>query len=186
MPTYEIFINGKPWRIEVSKTSEKAFTVKLGDKSFNVEFPEGKLQPEKQLQIKIGDKTYAVALQEVSKTKPFTVKVEEASFKAELKTPTLARLAVSPAIEQAPPAPTLRAAKPKQVVSGTVTAPMTGKIISIKVGRGEQVRAGQVLCILEAMKMENEITAPVAGTVREILVSEGASVSEGDPLFVIG
>ncbi|MEM3728588.1 MAG: biotin/lipoyl-containing protein [Candidatus Bathyarchaeia archaeon] len=186
MPTYEIFINGKPWRIEVSKTSEKAFTVKLGDKSLSVEFPEGKLQPEKQLQIKIGDKTYAVALQEVSKTKPFTVKVEEASFKAELKTPTLARLAVSPAMEQTLQVPTLRAAKPKQVVSGTVTAPMTGKIISIKVGRGEQVRAGQVLCILEAMKMENEIAAPVAGTVREILVSEGASVSEGDPLFVIG
>ncbi|MEM2368086.1 MAG: biotin/lipoyl-containing protein, partial [Candidatus Bathyarchaeia archaeon] len=81
---------------------------------------------------------------------------------------------------------TLRVPKPKQVVSGTVTAPMTGKIISIKVGKGEQVKAGQVLCILEAMKMENEITAPVAGTVREILVSEGVSVNEGDPLFVIG
>ncbi|MBS7621758.1 biotin/lipoyl-binding protein [Candidatus Bathyarchaeota archaeon] len=113
------------------------------------------------------------------------VKVEEASFKAELKTTAPALLAVSPAME-AFPTPALRAAKPKQLVSGTVTAPMTGKIISIKVGKGEQVKAGQVLCILEAMKMENEITAPVAGMVREVLVSEGASVSEGDPLFVIG
>ncbi|MEM3090639.1 MAG: biotin/lipoyl-containing protein [Candidatus Bathyarchaeia archaeon] len=186
MATYEIFINGKPWRIEVSKIRDKAFTVKLGDKSFNVEFPEGKLQPEKQLQIKIGDKAYLVTLQEISKTRPFTVKVEEAIFKAELKTPTSALLPVQPLVEPKPPAPTLRAAKPKQMVSGTVTAPMTGKIISIKVGKGDQVKAGQVLCILEAMKMENEITAPVAGTVREILVSEGASVSEGDPLFVIG
>ncbi|MEM0007838.1 MAG: biotin/lipoyl-containing protein [Candidatus Bathyarchaeia archaeon] len=186
MPTYEIFINGKPWRIEVSKINEKTFTVKLGEKSFNVEVPEGKLQPEKQLQLKIGNKAYAVTLQEISKTKPFTVKVEGASFKAELKTPTLARLSVPSAMEQALQAPTLRVPKPKQVVSGTVTAPMTGKIISIKVGKGEQVKAGQVLCILEAMKMENEITAPVAGTVREILVSEGVSVNEGDPLFVIG
>ncbi|MEM3616842.1 MAG: biotin/lipoyl-containing protein [Candidatus Bathyarchaeia archaeon] len=186
MPTYEIFINGKPWRIEVSKTGEKTFTVELEGKTFNVEVPEDKLQPEKQLQIKIGDKVYRVALQEISKTKPFTVKVEEASFKAELKTPASAQLLVPPIIEPTPPAPTLKAAKPKQVVSGTVTAPMTGKIISIKVGKGEQVKAGQVLCILEAMKMENEITAPVAGTVREILVSEGVSVSEGDPLFVIG
>ena len=186
MPTYEIFVNGKPLKIEVSKTGEKTFTVKLGDKSLNVEISEDKLQPGKELQMRVGDKAYTILLQEVSKTKPFTVRVEEATFKVELKTPTLARLAVPQAMEQALPAPALRVAKPKQLVSGTVTAPMTGKIISIKVGKGEQVKAGQVLCILEAMKMENEITAPVAGTVREILVSEGASVSEGDPLFVIG
>jgi len=186
LPTYEIFVNGKPLKIEVSKTGEKTFTVKLGDKSLNVEISEDKLQPGKELQMRVGDKAYTILLQEVSKTKPFTVRVEEATFKVELKTPTLARLAVPQAMEQALPAPALRVAKPKQLVSGTVTAPMTGKIISIKVGKGEQVKAGQVLCILEAMKMENEITAPVAGTVREILVSEGASVSEGDPLFVIG
>ena len=186
MPTYEIFVNGKPLKIEVSKTGEKAFTVKLGDKSLNVEVSEDKLQPGKELRMRVGDKAYTILLQEVSKTKPFTVRVEEATFKVELKTPKLARLAVPQAMEQALPAPALRVAKPKQLVSGTVTAPMTGKIISIKVGKGEQVKAGQVLCILEAMKMENEITAPVAGTVREILVSEGASVSEGDPLFVIG
>ncbi len=186
MPTYEIFINGKPWKIGVSKVSEKAFTVNLGDKSLNVEVSNGEFQLGKEIQIRVGDKAYAVALQEISKTKPFTVKVEEASFKVELKTPTLTRLAISQVAEQTLPAPTLKTAKPKQVVSGTVTAPMTGKIISIKVVKGEQVRAGQVLCILEAMKMENEITAPVAGTVREILVSEGASVSEGDPLFVVG
>jgi glutaconyl-CoA decarboxylase len=186
LPTYEIFVNGKPLKIEVSKTGEKAFTVKLGDKSLNVEVSEDKLQPGKELRMRVGDKAYTILLQEVSKTKPFTVRVEEATFKVELKTPKLARLAVPQAMEQALPAPALRVAKPKQLVSGTVTAPMTGKIISIKVGKGEQVKAGQVLCILEAMKMENEITAPVAGTVREILVSEGASVSEGDPLFVIG
>ena len=186
MPIYEIFVNGKPWKIEVSKTGERAFTVKFGDKSLNVEAPEDKLQPGKELRIRVVDKTYTVLLQEVSKTKPLTVRVEEASFKVELKTPTLAGLAASPAVEHMLPTPMLRAAKPKQVISGTVTAPMTGKIISIKVGKGEQVKAGQVLCILEAMKMENEITAPIAGTVREILVSEGASVNEGDPLFVIG
>ncbi len=186
MPKYEIFLNGKPWEIEVSKIGDKIFTVKLGDKSFNVEVLDGEFQLGKQLQIRIGDKAYAVDLREVSRTKPFTVKVEEASFKAEFKSPTLARSAVLPAVERALPAPILRTAKPKQLVSGTVTAPMTGKIISIKVGKGEQVKAGQVLCILEAMKMENEITAPVAGIVREVLVSEGASVSEGDPLFVIG
>jgi biotin carboxyl carrier protein len=62
---------------------------------------------------------------------------------------------------------------------------MTGKILSIKVKKGEQVKAGQVLCILEAMKMENEIAAPKSGTVQEILASEGSSVGEGETLFII-
>jgi glutaconyl-CoA decarboxylase len=186
MPTYEVFIDGKPKKIEILKTGEKSFNVKLEEKSFNVELPNGKFQPGKELQIKIGDKTYTVALQEIGKTKPFTVKVEDASFKVELKTPLGAQTGALPVAERAVPLPAFKAVKPKQVVSGTVTAPMTGKVISIKVEKGEQVKAGQVLCILEAMKMENEITAPVSGTVREILVSEGSSVSEGDPLFVIG
>jgi len=74
----------------------------------------------------------------------------------------------------------------KQVAEGAVTAPMTGKIISVKVKKGDQVMAGQILCIIEAMKMENEITAPKAGTVQEVNVSERSSVSEGEVLLVIG
>ncbi|RJS81359.1 biotin/lipoyl-binding protein [Candidatus Bathyarchaeota archaeon] len=62
---------------------------------------------------------------------------------------------------------------------------MTGKILSIKVKKGDAVKAGQILCILEAMKMENEITASKTGTVREVYISEGSSVSEGEPLFLI-
>lgn len=186
MPTYEILVDDKPRKVEVSRADEKSFYVLVEDKTFNVEFPAGKLEFGKELQIKIGDKAYAVMLHEISRTKPFTVKVEGASFKAELRTPSSALTTVSPVFERMRPMPTLKAVKSKQVVSGTVTAPMTGKIISIKVRKGEQVKAGQVLCVLEAMKMENEITAPVTGPVREILVSEGSSVSEGDPLFVVG
>jgi biotin carboxyl carrier protein len=63
---------------------------------------------------------------------------------------------------------------------------MTGKIIKIKVKKNEQVKAGQVLCVIEAMKMENEICASKAGTVAEVYVEEGAAVNEGDPLFVVG
>ncbi len=184
MPTYEVFINGKPRTVEIAKTGEKTFTAKLEEKTFNTEIPEGKVEFGKSFQVKVNGKVYAVALEEVSKAKPFTVKVEEASFKVELKAP--AWKPVLTATEQPRLVPTLKGAKPKPTVSGTVTAPMTGKILAIKVKKGEQVQAGQVLCILEAMKMENEITAPTAGTIREVLVSEGASVNDGDPLFVIG
>jgi len=185
LPTYEVLVDGKPKRVEVSKTGDKTFMVRLDGEAFTVEVPEGKLVFRERFQIKIGDKIYGVTLQEVSKTKPFIVKVGEASFKVEFKTPVPVQQ-ITPKTERAVQILTVKPPRTIQVVSGTVTAPMTGKIISIKVRKGEQVKSGQVLCILEAMKMENEITAPTSGTVREILVSEGASVNEGDPLFVLG
>ncbi|MFA6661773.1 MAG: biotin/lipoyl-containing protein, partial [Bacilli bacterium] len=66
-----------------------------------------------------------------------------------------------------------------------VTAPMPGKIMSIKVAVGQQVKAGDLLLILEAMKMENEIFCGTGGTVKEIRVSEGAAVNPEDVLVVI-
>ncbi|GMQ60099.1 biotin/lipoyl-binding protein [Vallitalea sediminicola] len=61
-----------------------------------------------------------------------------------------------------------------------VTAPMQGKIVDVKVSGGQKVQAGDVLAILEAMKMENEVVAPAAGTVASVNVSAGQSVETGD------
>jgi biotin carboxyl carrier protein len=71
------------------------------------------------------------------------------------------------------------------LVEGAVPAPMAGKIVSIKVKKGETVKAGKVLCVLEAMKMENEIASPKTGMVEEIKVQEGKAVNEGDILMII-
>jgi biotin carboxyl carrier protein len=62
---------------------------------------------------------------------------------------------------------------------------MTGKVVSVRVKRGDQVKAGQALCVVEAMKMENEIASVRAGVVKEVLVSDGSPVSEGQALFVV-
>lgn len=67
----------------------------------------------------------------------------------------------------------------------TVEAPMPGTILSIDVKEGDQVKAGQILVILEAMKMENEIVAPRDGKVAAILTNKGASVNTGDKLVSI-
>lgn len=67
----------------------------------------------------------------------------------------------------------------------TVESPMPGNILSINVNQGDKVKEGQVLAILEAMKMENEIPAPKDGTVVQIVISKGAVVETGSPLFVI-
>ncbi len=67
----------------------------------------------------------------------------------------------------------------------TVNSPMPGTIMSVKVNSGDQVKRGQVLVILEAMKMENEIMAESDGTIRAIHVSPGQSVQSGDLLITL-
>ena len=184
MPTYEIFIDGKPRKIELIKNSDKTFKVKIDDKPLNVELQNEKLDLEKQFSIKINGKTYQIKLPKIDREKPFQIKIEEATFKAEVKTPTTKTTIT--AFEPAPLTPTKKIVAQKQVVEGAITAPMTGKVISIKVKKGEQVKADQILCIIEAMKMENEIAASKDGVVQEVSVSEGSSVSEGEVLFIIG
>ena len=63
---------------------------------------------------------------------------------------------------------------------------MPGTIVKVNVSAGQAVKAGDVLCVLEAMKMENDITAPKDGTVTQVVAAKGASVSTGDALIMIG
>jgi len=69
--------------------------------------------------------------------------------------------------------------------AGAVTAPMQGSIVKVMVATGDTVEAGQTICILEAMKMENPITAGAAGTVTDLKVAAGDSVAGGDVICVI-
>lgn len=90
----------------------------------------------------------------------------------------------APAAAKAAPAP---APAPKTNASGeTVTSPMPGNILSVNVQNGAAVKKGDVLMVLEAMKMENEIMSPCDGTVVSVNVQSGASVETGAVLCVIG
>lgn len=99
--------------------------------------------------------------------------------------------AVAPAPAAAPAAPAAAPAAPAAVpaaalASGEVVkAPMPGNILKINVAPGQKVEEGDVLIVLEAMKMENEIVAAKSGTVAQVAVSKGAVVETGAPLVVI-
>lgn len=102
--------------------------------------------------------------------------------------------AVTPAPAAAPAAPAAPAAAPAApasvpaaaLASGEVVkAPMPGNILKINVAPGQKVEEGDVLIVLEAMKMENEIVAAKSGTVAQVAVSKGAVVETGAPLVVI-
>lgn len=67
----------------------------------------------------------------------------------------------------------------------TIPAPLPGTVLAVKVAAGESVKAGQVLVVIEAMKMENEILAPHDGTVAQVVTAKGAAVDTGAPLVVL-
>ena len=89
----------------------------------------------------------------------------------------------APATMSAPTAAPKAAAAPAG--GAQVKAPMPGTILDVKVQNGQSVKKGTVLCILEAMKMENEIVAPRSGTVTQVLVSNGTVVDTDAPLVVL-
>ncbi len=114
--------------------------------------------------ITVNGTTYEVEVEEVTGTATPAVK------------PASAPKAASAAPKAAPASQTGSAGAVK------ITAPMPGSIMKVSVSVGQTVKKGDIVCILEAMKMENEIFAPQDGTVASVNVSQGATVNSGDLL----
>ena len=126
------------------------------------------------------------------KNKVYEVEVEQGEamlvdeYDAVAPVPAAAPVAAAPvAVAPAAAAP-VAAPAPASVAAGdAVKSPMPGNILKILVTQGQQVKEGDVLIILEAMKMENEIVATKSGSVAQILVTKGQVVETGSPLIVI-
>lgn len=126
--------------------------------------------------VTINDKVYEVEVEKGKANLLRTTAVEAAPAPV-----AAAPAAAAPAAAPAPAAPQA------SVQAGTtpVNSPMPGTILDVKVAVGQAVKEGDLLVILEAMKMENEIYAPCAGTVAQVLTSKGATVDTGAPLVTI-
>ncbi len=116
--------------------------------------------------------------------KQYKVTVNGTAYEITLETIDAADVKVAPAAAPAPVAAPAPAAAPAAAGGESVTAPMPGNILDIKVANGAVVKKGDVLIILEAMKMENEIMAPCDGTVN-VVVTKGSAVETGAVLCTI-
>lgn len=126
-------------------------------------------------QVTLNGKTYEVDVTECDAI--ITSVTDAAPVAAAPVAPAAAPVAAPVAAAPASAAPTADGEK--------VVAPMPGNILAVNISAGQAVKAGDVLFILEAMKMENEIVAPSAGTVKQVLVSKGATVNTDDVLAVL-
>ena len=125
-------------------------------------------------ELKLNGRTYEV---EVELAEPMAMQ----EYQTYAPTPVVAAAPVAAAAPETPVA----AAAPVAGDGLRVDAPMPGTILKVNVAPGQAVKEGDVLVILEAMKMENEIRASKAGTVSQVLVSKGSTVETGAPLVVI-
>jgi len=182
LPEYNIVVNGKAHKVEVEKTEETRFTIKVDGKPFDV-WLVGKFDYKTPFPIKVGEKLYNVEINKGEPKSPYSVKVNNVIFKTEVRTAARHVFQQEPMLS--PTLVTMKKPFKKLVENGVIVAPMAGKIVSVKVKKGDSVKVGDIVLILEAMKMENEITATKAGTVQEIHVAEGTAVSEGDIILVI-
>jgi glutaconyl-CoA/methylmalonyl-CoA decarboxylase subunit gamma len=120
-------------------------------------------------------------------TRKFRIKIDGKVFEAEVEEiggETLSQTAPKPQAAQKPaPVPQT----PISPASGnSIIAPMPGKIIAVKVSKGQQIKQGDVVIILEAMKMEQEIKSPLSGSIADIFVAAGDTVRKEQALITVG
>ena len=134
----------------------------------------------RQFNVTVNGNSYQVIVEEVS---GFAAPAPVMAPAPVAAAPAAAPVAAPAPVAAAPAAP----AAPVSVEGGEkVVAPMPGTIVDVKLVVGSAVKKGDLLLVLEAMKMENEILSPADGVVKQLLVSQGSSVNSGDVMAVVG
>lgn len=128
----------------------------------------------RKFRIKINEKEYMVEMEEFGATAVAAAPTQAAPVQA---APTAV---AAPVAAPAAPAPVVGSGE-----GDPITAPMPGKILDIKVNVGDVVTENQVLAVLEAMKLENEIVAPRAGTITAVIATKGAPIDVGQTIVII-
>ena len=164
MVKYDLQVNGKEYEVEIEDPRTEPVRVVVNGHAFEVTVVE---QPT------------------TTASRP-ALRARPARELEEVYVPTVTSTYVetTPVLEEEPAAPPSSAPAPGSATT-QITAPMPGKILDIAVQAGSQVKQGEVLCNLEAMKMKSPIRSTTTGTVAQVLISEGQTVNFGDVLFLL-
>jgi len=182
MEEYSFLVNGRRHTIRLLKHErESPFLIEVDGKTSQLELKE-EFRYGSPFPLKIAGRSHMVELNKINRNAPFFIKIDGKTYMVQHET---ARTILAPTFK--PSFPTLEKKPVRKAVSerGAVTAPMPGKVVLLRVKVGEPVGVGDPLCVLEAMKMENEITSPITGIVKEINVSEGATVNIGEVMVIV-
>lgn len=165
---YIVTCNGKEWHIGVEERHPGLYAVNLGGKEYLVDYHESR---DNLLSLIINGRSYEVDLDLPDKGEMYQVDIQGDHFELEVMEEKRRKLA----------------GKLSAGFSGRqeITAPMSGNVCKVLVKEGDLVESGQVLMILEAMKMMNEIKAPVAGVIGSLKATAGVPVATDELLCVV-
>ena len=159
---------GRTTKVKVLETKPGMFTVDVGGKEYHVDF----LEPQKNLfSLLIDGRSFEVDVDAPDTSDVFEILIKGDHYEVEMVEEKKKKLAL----------------KMNKGATGRqdLKSPMAGNVRKVMVQPGDRVAAGQVLLILEAMKMQNEIKSPIEGVVASVTAREGVAVASGDPLCVV-
>lgn len=179
---HHILVDGKPRKVKLLRVDKKGpFSVRVDNKAYEVKLASN-FGYGTRVSINVSGKPHEVEIEKFGGNTSFSVKVNGRSYKVEY----------APISRSYPRIAEITLAKPfgpsvGELLSekGLVTAALPGRVVSMKAKIGDSIEVGEALCVLEAMKMENEIMAPMTGVVKEVMVSEGDIVDKGQALVLI-
>ncbi len=182
MAGYDVLVNKKQHRVKLPDLIKKrTLRIKINGKEAQVELLEN-ICYDKPFFVKVDGKLYRVELERSGTSDSIIVRIDGVPFSARLENKNrIVSQAPTPAL------PVARKSFVKRPVldKGVIAASMPGKVVLLRAEAGQTVRVGDVLLVLESMKMENEIVSPVSGIIKEIRVSEGSAVSIGETMILI-
>ena len=187
---YKLHIDENTFNVEVDGPDKGTLHITIGETKFQVQLIDGD-RTKGRYAITVGETEHLIQLTLTATPSKYSVKLNKNTFTAYLQavstTPSLlsrtSTPATTPSLSEEITATTpgiVKSAEP-----GTVSAPLPGRVLELRVTLNQQILAGDVLLVLEAMKMANEIRSPHDGVVSAVHVENGTAVEKGQPLVTI-
>lgn len=186
---YELVLNDETIPVTVEDSREAKLTVTVSEIMFTVRITD--VDRDKGVfQVTVGDQKFTLQVALQPDSQDYKVTLNKRHYTASLKLITPVSDSISRTVESATQTTHTRTspdiATQATVEPGSVVAPLPGRVIEVRVKEGTAVKAGDVVIVLEAMKMANEIRAAQAGAVKQVHVKSGEAVEKGQPLITIG